>query len=928
MKTIFLLFFVFIFCIATAQDTIYEKKITAIVQKAYQYAYTNKDSAYFYLDKAFLIANKNKDWESILTILSASNRSASYFYDLERMNNTLIQSDSVFKNYKAEINTSKNKLLITNYLCFDKGIYYNELGDYKKARKNFQNIIKNVERLPDSSLNSYHIELLLTSYQYAANMYSFENKLDLAKQYFFKIIQYISKKNTGDKKILHSTYILLAEVYKKEKQYQISNNYYKKSIKYNIEASGNRNSILAISFNLAKNYADLKQKDSATYYLDLAKTYLSENHAFWYKYYNTQAYLYNKNNNYSLALQTNLKFLELIKLKWKNKYNVAVANAYNTLGEFEIENKHQKKALHFFNKATLYMTENKQSSSALNNTSLLVTLKNKAFILNTLKNTNNYKKTTSTVTKAISVLDSLKPTFKNKTDKLLLIENAFPIFESGLEATYYLYKEKNNAKYIDTAFYYAEKSKSVLLLEALLSTKASKFGNIPSQILEKEKQLKSQITNKEKKINRSKKQNKILEEGLFALRKEYRNLIKDIETNYPSYYNLKYNTQVISLKKTQELLNEDQKLLSYFYGNNAIYAISLTKTTKQFKQFLLDSTTNEQITNIYKKLSNPKSDVNILAKETFSIYQQMVAPMLEKNKKSNVIIIADGLLNYLPFSSFNTKEKTIHYLIEDKSIGYISSATLWSQLTNTHTTEPSLVAFAPSFNSKKNNHTGKQLLPLPNNEKEIDLISNYFEDGYFYKNKEASLSYFKKEASQFNIIHLATHAIVNDVSPEFSYLAFSLSEKEEEEGNLLYISDLYNLNLKANLITLSACDSGIGDLQRGEGFISLANGFFYSGAESVANTLWKINDASSSIIMGDFYKNLKSGKTKPLALQEAKKQFISTNSQNALSHPYYWSSFIISGNTEPLIQNKNLVWIYLGCFILLPILFLFFRKKK
>ena len=317
-------------------------------------------------------------------------------------------------------------------------------------------------------------------------------------------------------------------------------------------------------------------------------------------------------------------------------------------------------------------------------------------------------------------------------------------------------------------------------------------------------------------------------------------------------------------------------------------------------------------------LNNPKSNLQTLNNKTFNLYSKLVAPSLANMKQKNLIIIADGLLNYIPFSGLATNQNKSNYLIEDFAISYVNSATLLKQLTEKEGINNEVLAFAPSFNS-----TSSTLLPLPNNVKEATDILNYFK-GKTFTNKQATLKNFNTESSKYGILHFATHAILDDASPEYSYLAF---QPNKTNNNLLYVSDLYNLNLNTNLVTLSACESGIGNLKRGEGFMSLARGFYFSGASSISSTLWKINDASALKIMDDFYKHLSQNETKNLALQKAQLAFLNANKQNALVHPYYWSGFVISGNTNPIGTNSNWVW-YLCAAVVIILLGLRLRKRR
>ncbi len=316
-----------------------------------------------------------------------------------------------------------------------------------------------------------------------------------------------------------------------------------------------------------------------------------------------------------------------------------------------------------------------------------------------------------------------------------------------------------------------------------------------------------------------------------------------------------------------------------------------------------------------------------LGSATHEIYARLLEPILKSDNQKKLIIIADGFLNSIPFAALKQHPEGISYLSEKYAISHVNSATLLSELRQRQPKEHTILAFAPSFDgtvSVSNADRGK-LLPLPNNKKEVEQILTSFH-GRAFLDGEASLLNFKSQLSSFGMIHLATHAIFDDAAPEYSYLAFSQNGNAIED--LLYVADLYNLQLNADLVTLSACESGIGDLKRGEGFMSLARGFFYSGAASIASTLWKINDASTTKLMDGFYKNLSQGDSKDVALQKAQVEFLNHNRQNGFSHPYYWSAFVISGNTVPLLVSNTLTLVIIGAMVFLVGGFLYFKLSK
>jgi CHAT domain-containing protein len=150
-------------------------------------------------------------------------------------------------------------------------------------------------------------------------------------------------------------------------------------------------------------------------------------------------------------------------------------------------------------------------------------------------------------------------------------------------------------------------------------------------------------------------------------------------------------------------------------------------------------------------------------------------------------------------------------------------------------------------------------------------------------------------------------------------------ENSDNTSNLLYVNDLYNYQINADLVTLSACQTGFGKLQKGEGMLSLARGFNYAGVPSIVTTLWKINDQSTSEIMRSFYKNLSDGLSKKEALRQAKLNYLSSNDDVFLRHPYYWSGIVLTGNTLPLNTTNYDLWAI--CTLAAILLFWLIYKK-
>lgn len=203
--------------------------------------------------------------------------------------------------------------------------------------------------------------------------------------------------------------------------------------------------------------------------------------------------------------------------------------------------------------------------------------------------------------------------------------------------------------------------------------------------------------------------------------------------------------------------------------------------------------------------------------------------------------------------------------------------------------------FSPDITNTDSNK--RTLLDLNWTEREVTEIGGII-PGKIFLGERASEENFKKYAPDAGIIHLATHTMINEKEPMYSKLIFSPKDTSSEDG-LLHTYELYNLDLNANLAVLSACNTGTGKLVRGEGIMSLARGFMYAGCPGIVMSLWPVDDKSTSQIMRTFYSALAQGADKATALRTAKLNYLK-NAEDIKAAPYYWSGFVLIGNTNPV----------------------------
>jgi CHAT domain-containing protein len=334
------------------------------------------------------------------------------------------------------------------------------------------------------------------------------------------------------------------------------------------------------------------------------------------------------------------------------------------------------------------------------------------------------------------------------------------------------------------------------------------------------------------------------------------------------------------------------------------------------------------VTEFRLSLQNINYDSYITSAE--KLYSLLISPIRENIKgKKKAYVIPDGILNYLPFEALITKHvpskgdidfSGLPYLINDFEICYHYSAHLLFLSSRKEVLEDnfSFLGFAPVFpdlevsKTKISNlidttiitRTGlrsvtrkdKTYSSLPESEEEVKEIAKLFGsrgyDGKVYTYNDACEDKIKSgELGKFSSVHLATHGFINEETPKLSGLLFADNENSGEDG-ILYLGEIFNIDLKTNLVVLSACESGLGKLARGEGIIGLTRGFIYSGTKNLLVSLWQVADKSTSELMIEFYKNVLDRESYSSSLRAAKLKLIK---DGVYSYPLEWSPFVLIG---------------------------------
>ncbi len=678
---------------------------------------------------------------------------------------------------------------------------------------------------------------------------------------------------------------------------------------------------------------------------------------------------------YKEVLNTLNQFLAITKETRPNDKN-NIGKGYFLKGEIFTELNKYDEALKHFQEALIYFSvdftdkdvyKNPPLTKQNHQQNIIQTLAAKAHVF-LLRSENAADKESDLLTAsqlyktATNLIDSLRFYYIADDSKIAISSDSRPIYEQAIATYYQLNKLKNNEKYIDTVNTYIEKSKAFTLRQTLHD--ASIKSNIDSNFLAQEKTLKKQLANFEENrlealLDSNTDTLKRYEDSIFITQTKLRNLIQKIGETNPAYYQLKYDLNLPSINQLQTKLNNTDALLNYFLGKNHIYLLSITQQEKKIytikKPSNFDALLHEKFRqsldfNFYNKSEDTAR--NYFTQSAFKLYKLLLHDAVEVLPTSivNLRIIPDAALSYIPFDVLLKEETNSPYNLQDINYYVISkynctynySADLWfhnktnkQPITGNENTK-TLGAYAPIYDA--NDYSKDRLrkmgiapdeFDLPHARTEVKNITNLL-GGDAFIGDEANKKTFKATANSYRILHFAMHGFYNEENPLNSYLLFA-KEKENREVTLS-VAEIYNMPFTADLAVLSACNTGSGKVEAGEGMMSLSRAFAYAGCPSTVMSLWSLPDKSTAEIMQHFYSKLKKGNTKGKALRQAKLQYFKQhNNSMHFSYPIYWAGFSTVGNTMALMSPSiNYLWFTLAglCFFLLGILLLGFRQSE
>lgn len=499
------------------------------------------------------------------------------------------------------------------------------------------------------------------------------------------------------------------------------------------------------------------------------------------------------------------------------------------------------------------------------------------------------------------------------------------IFSIGIDACWELSNDdKNGRQYLEKAFMLSEQGKALLLRLASNNFMIDDAMGNGDAIVNRDIELRKQVSSLNEQYMNAETEPDSLLRLLTTSIEIYRSFQDSLKKTANPYFNKRYTVAALPLNEIKkELLKDDATLIEYALTERYLYSFVITKNSFHVKRGDIGSVST------VKSLQNPQAlSPTAFRDSAYKLYTDLIKPVEAYFTSGKLIIVPDADLYYLNFEALVTDTgnhdfTALRYLIHQYTISYLLSANVAVQLKQfdrKDKTKDKALLFAPVFTDAMKRLYQKQANAIQGDSAYLYLFRQPFAlqaarniyslmSADMFIEQQAQELIFRQNSSRYKILHLGTHARVNDEDPLQSQLFFAKplqASTSDNDGNL-YAYEIYSMQLRAELAVLTACETGTGAVHSGEGIMSLAYSFMFAGCPSVVMSLWKIDEKTNADIITRFYKYLKKGITKSEALRKAKLDFLKDNSAE-LTNPFYWAGLCIIGDDQPVYRNNSIYY--------------------
>ena len=923
----------------------------------------NNEQSLTFLSEAFALCNTSVCADS--TIARLFQRASVAYYLAQIDNNiSLSYTDSAIYYYTKAY--GRNHLITANSY-YNKGAIQSSLGDYVSARVNVEIAINYLTGVTEvSSLNTDSIALnwkfqllkvnhRLGDYRNAENL----GQSILNSDFIFRRVE-------------HGSQIAMSAIMLDQNKFQEARGYLER---YIINQEKDINPIVYTNLGLALiglEMAEIAERqllfahdiylNNSRNNLNVHKIDLSNSHANLLQLYLVKKDWAQAEHHYQEALRLLLEVDSTESFPRFAEIYFKKAKLEHALGRYA-------SSMNFLAKAMQVVAPELAETDADENITIIGSFKRVLEIIGFRANVLASQGQTAAALEDVMLLNRLvtqsRRTYQSSLSKYYLIQQVVPVYELGIRLNRQLYEQTGEGRYLEQAYALNARNKAILLLESLQSDRAMTFAGLPPALQEEEKTLRDALIEQERLLYLAYQNDQeidSLQAVVFDHEQAYYRFVQQLEKNYPAYYDLKYSAdQPPAVSAVQNQLEGDQAVLEYFMGQDSIYTFlmdgrDLTVFSKPKPAGFVDSVElfRELLTNGIEK----DCETTYIRLGRYFYDLLLAAPLAQlEDSKNRLVIIPDGLLNFLSFEALLYKDVdrlrgADGFLIERYAFSYAySSKLLLEQAYYPRSASKGFVGFGMEYDDHTLNYlheldygdwkyidstftlpcgqlkdTTRYYGKLTYSDDEVRGIAELAQ-GDSWLNESVTKRNFLQNAGDYNLLHLAMHGTYDLDFPMNSSLIFTRTDSSDV---FLRAAEIYGMELTGDMVVLSACNTAYGKLQPGEGPMTLARAFHYAGIPSVVASLWSIPDNSTSRIMKLFYEQLDKGLPKDQALQQAKLAYLASDdiSSPNTRQPLHWAPTIVIGDINPVEVSPGNFWYWaFGGAALLALLLIVTRRR-
>ena len=569
-----------------------------------------------------------------------------------------------------------------------------------------------------------------------------------------------------------------------------------------------------------------------------------------------------------------------------------------------------------------------------------------------------------TASKAIQITDNLDVQIDNSQLKATYFSSVYNRYELIINLLMRMAEEKSDEGFSVQALQASEKARARSLLETMQLSVANFTRDAPPQMVQREKQLSNDLNTKRNRLtellsaNAGKDEEKTAEGEAREVERELEDVKAELKQTSPIYSAIRNPAQFDVQKFQQEVLDGDTVFLEFSLGEKDSYLWVIGR--KEVTHYVLpprerleaqigdllellrarEQKPDESIETYNARVNDSEQRYPVVASD---LSRELLGPAAEKIKGKRLIVSPDGKIAYLPLSALpSPNSETGEPLVVTNEIIYSPSASILSLLKGIELRpriEPTknLLVFADpvfaasderlggnkldqgvfqtSFAMMRSAESIKDLARLPASQTEATSVSAIATNSTvvtgFAANRDRVLN---SDLADYKVIHFATHGIFNEENPDLSGILLSLyDERGATSEGFIRAADIYGMNLNADMIVLSSCNSGVGKEVRGEGMIGLNAAFLQAGSHSVVSSLWKVDDNATEILMREFYGAMADGSSTPA--QALRKAQLSMMHDVRYRSPFYWAAFTMHGDPDVRVTFSSSRHLYLAMII-------------